>query len=379
MTLSSDYKKTLFAPFKSGMFNLKNRIALAPMTRISATEGGCATDQMAAYYSNFAKYEFGLIETEGTYIDMEYSQGYRGQPGLANVDQMNHWRKVVNGVHKHNTPIFVQLMHAGALTQFNKYKDETIAPSNVQPKGQQMEIYGGQGSYACPRTMSLDEIKHTKENFVRAAIRAKDVGFDGIEIHGANGYLIDEFITTYTNKRKDEYGGNVNARIRFASEILAEIHEVIGSDLILGVRISQSKVNDSAYQWPNGESDAEIIFKALGQTGIDFIHVCGDDALAPVSEDGQIFADWAKKYSKLTVIGNGNLQSPQNAYDILNRGAADIIAIAKGALANPDWPTKVKKGKKLNKFDSKIITPFATLDNQSIWIRQNNFLDSWWI
>jgi 2,4-dienoyl-CoA reductase-like NADH-dependent reductase (Old Yellow Enzyme family) len=353
----------LFESLNISNTELKNRVGLAPMTRTSATEDGLATNQMANYYAKFAKGGFGLIITEGTYPDEQYSQGYNDQPGIANDKQVEEWRNVISSVHENGAKIFCQLMHAGALSQGNRYKNETIGPSAVKPKGEQLGFYGGSGEFPVPKEMTLEDIKEVIQHFAEAAKRAKQAGFDGIEIHGANGYILDQFLTDYTNNRTDQYGGSTENRVRLLVEVLEAVREEVGNDYPVGIRISQGKVNDYEHKWANGENDADIIFSSLSKTGIDFIHVTEYDALNPAfEENGPTLAAFAKKYGKVPVFANGKLHEPNKAEEIIKKGEADVITIGTGALANPDWVNKVQRDGTINEFTpEKFLHPNAKI------------------
>ena len=179
---------------------MNNRFIVAPMTRITATDDSSATTTMRDYYERFAKGGFGAVITEGIYTDELYSQGYLNQPGLTNNNHVETWKNVVSAVHEHDTAIIAQLMHAGGQSQGNAYTDETVAPSAIPPKGEQLGFYGGSGTFDVPRALTLDEIEEVRHSFVQAARLAKEAGFDGVEIHGANGYLLDQFLTDYLNE-----------------------------------------------------------------------------------------------------------------------------------------------------------------------------------
>lgn len=258
-------------------------------------------------------------------------------------------------------------MHAGALTQGNRFRDETIAPSAVKPKGEQLTIYGGEGQYPMPREITRQEMKQVMDGFVESAVRAKEVGFDGIELHGANGYLLDGFITKYTNQRTDEYGGSAENRVRFQSEIIHKIKEAVGRDFPVGIRISQGKVNDGRHKWSNGPHDAPIIFKSLAKAGANFIHITEYDCTQPAFGEGPTLTHYAKTYSKLPVITNGGIYDPNTAEMSLNSGEADLVALGKAALANMDWVQKAVSGESLKEFDFNMLQPFATLDNAEKW------------
>ncbi|HET7579091.1 MAG TPA: NADH:flavin oxidoreductase [Bacillales bacterium] len=364
MTLNENL--LLFQDFTLNGLTLKNGIAVSPMTRTSGTEDGQVTDQIINYYERYAKGGFSLIFTEGLYLDESYSQGYYNQPGIANSKQMEGWRKVVDAVHKHDAAIFAQLMHAGALSQGNHYTETRIAPSAVQPKGEQLEMYGGHGKFPVPEEITVQQIRQAVEAFADSAVRAKRAGFDGIEIHGANGYIIDQFLTDYTNQRTDEYGGTLTKRLRFAKEVIHAVRDAVGPDYPVSIRLSQGKVNDFTHKWESGEADATVIFEAIAEAGVDFIHVTEYDATQPAFGAGQTLAALAKKYGRLPVIANGNLEEPDKAEQLVASGNADVITLGKGALANPDWPNRIKEGLPLEDFDANIIQPQANIKEQEL-------------
>jgi 2,4-dienoyl-CoA reductase-like NADH-dependent reductase (Old Yellow Enzyme family) len=357
----------LLSSFQLNKLTLNNRVVLAPMTRTSASENGIPTERMARYYANFAHGGFSLIISEGTYPDEWFSQGYKNQPGIANPTHVQGWKPVTEAVHRQNSLIICQLMHAGALSQGNYYKNETIAPSAVKPKGEQLAMYGGDGEFPVPREIPKEDIKHVINHFAEAAIRARDAGFDGVEVHGANGYLLDQFLTEYTNQRTDEYGGSTENRVRIIIEVLHAIRQAVGNDFVVGVRISQGKVNDYEYKWSKGESDAEIIFSKIAETKPDYIHVTEYDAMNPAFRDhGPTLAQLAKKYGKLPVMANGQLEDPQKANEIIQKGDADFISLGKGALANPDWVNRVKQGESLKSFEGDVLQPDATIKDKEL-------------
>jgi 2,4-dienoyl-CoA reductase-like NADH-dependent reductase (Old Yellow Enzyme family) len=361
--MKNEKYKTLFSNIEVGNIKLHNRIGLAPMTRTSATETGLTTDDMAQYYANFVSGGFSLIITEGTYTDETYSQGYLNQPGIATTEQAESWKKVVKAVHDQGGKIIVQLMHAGALSQGNRFKDETIAPSAIKPMGEQLGFYGGQGEFATPREMTEEDIAEVINGFVTSAKNAKEAGFDGVEIHGANGYILDQFLTDYTNTRTDNYGGSLENRLRLLIEVVTAVREAVGDSFTVGIRISQGKVNNGEHKWKGGVADAEVIFTELGKTNLDYIHVTEGEATAPAFDgDGPTLAELAKNYGETIVIANGSLAEPTVAESLLKDGKADIITIGKSALANQDWANKVANGEQLEAFDfQKILLPQATL------------------
>ena len=205
---------SLYQPLRLGGIELRNRLVVAPMTRVSANEDGQASAAMASYYAAFAEGGFGLVLTEGIYTDQAWSQGYLFQPGLANKAQGAAWQAVTQQVHAAGSCIVAQLMHAGALSQDNRFRSDTRGPSAAEPAGRQMIFYRGNGAYPVPVAMTDHEIDEVIAGFAAAARRAREAGFDGVEIHGANGYLLDQFLSEGINRREDRYGGNVENRLR---------------------------------------------------------------------------------------------------------------------------------------------------------------------
>jgi 2,4-dienoyl-CoA reductase-like NADH-dependent reductase (Old Yellow Enzyme family) len=370
MNTTATQRHTALQRAKIGGFELANRFAVAPMSRVSAAADGTPTDEMTDYYAHFARGGFGLVITEGTYTDTTHSQGYLNQPGLATAGHIDGWRRVTDAVHATGTPIFAQLMHAGALSQGNPYATEAIAPSPIAPIGQMLEEYGGSGRWPVPREMASSDIEFAVAGFVDAATRAKAAGFDGVEIHAANGYLLDQFLTVYTNARTDEYGGNVANRIRLTARIIAEIRDRVGSEFVIGVRLSQTKVNDLKYRWPGGAQDAEVIFAAVADAGADYLHIASeggnfiDTARFP---DGRTITSVAKQVTGLPVIANGGMHDMRQAADVLDDGHADLLSIGRGALANPDLPARLAGDVELAPFDHAMLSPMATISNARSW------------
>ncbi|HKS12205.1 MAG TPA: NADH:flavin oxidoreductase [Pseudomonas sp.] len=355
-------KDVLFSPSRMGNVTLKNRFAVAPMTRVSATEAGTPTEQMATYYERFAKGGFGLLITEGLYTDQQYSQGYLFQPGISDLAQAQAWTGLVKRLHAHDTKVVAQLMHAGALNQGNRFVSGTLAPSVMQPKGEQMSFYYGKGEYPVPSAATDAQIADAIEGFANAAQRATEVaGFDGVEIHAANGYLLDQFLTDYANQRTDKWGGDVNNRIRLILEVLAAVRKTMKPGAALGVRVSQGKVNDFQHKWAS-EHEAEVIFCSMADAGVDYIHVTEHEAWRPAFEGGtDSLATLARRYApSVTLLTNGSLHELDRSVELLAKGA-DVIAFGRGALANPDLPGRIARGEALREFDPAILGPIANI------------------
>ncbi|MFD2925106.1 NADH:flavin oxidoreductase [Halobacillus naozhouensis] len=343
---------SLFEKIAINQRELPNRYVVAPMTRISAENNGLANETMKRYYERYAKGGFGTIITEGIYPDEEYSQGYHHQPGLANVEQLESWKPIVESVHANSSLFIAQLMHAGSQSQGNPHADHSIAPSAVKPKKDMVPLYGGEGPYPVPTEMSHEDMEQVKQGFAKAAQHAKEAGFDGVEIHGANGYLLDEFLTDYMNLREDQYGGATKNRVRFLTEVIHSVREAVGKEFMVGIRISQGKVTDAEHRWSLGESDAETIFTELGDTSLNYIHVTDASGTQPsFGEGSRSIAEAAKQYTGLPTIANGQLQDPETAHSLIKENKADLVSLATSALQNPDLPHRIMYNKEIKPFD----------------------------
>ncbi|WP_318784626.1 NADH:flavin oxidoreductase [Methylobacterium flocculans] len=341
---------------------LRNRFAVAPMTRVSAAEDGTATATMARYYERFARGGFGLVVAEGIYTDQAFAQGYIHQPGITDDGQIQAWRPVVDAVRRHGARFFAQLMHAGAISQGNRFRDTTVGPSAVQPKGHQMDFYYGEGAYRMPASMNEEQIADAIEGFAASAARAVAAGFDGVEIHGANGYLIDQFLTDYANRRGDQWGGDTRRRTTLVRAVFEAVRARVGTGVPVGVRISQGKVNDFTHRWAGREQDAEAIFGTLAEAGVNYIHVTEHKAWEPAFEGGRdSLVALARHYaSHVPLIANGGVQDAARAQEVMAAGA-DVLALGKVALANPDFPNRVRAEREMNAFDPAVLGPIANI------------------
>ncbi|MBY6036887.1 NADH:flavin oxidoreductase [Fictibacillus nanhaiensis] len=354
--------KQVFSSFSLGSLQLKNRYIVAPMTRISADDDGTANETMAQYYERFAKGGFAMVISEGIYTDTLHSQGYLNQPGLATSEHVEAWKTVLRPVKENGAKMIAQLMHAGGQNQGNSYTETTIAPSDIAPKGEQLGFYHGSGPFKTPKAMDEKDIQQVIRSFAASAHNAQQAGFDGVEIHGANGYLLDEFLTEYLNKREDEFGPTIEKALTLFVKIIEAVREATSPDFTVGIRISQGKVSDQLYKWPNGEKDAELIFSTLGNTDLDYIHVTDKDGTAPTFGEGtKSLAQAAKTYSKgKPIIANGMLHDEEKAEKLIKDNHADLISIGTGALANPDLPLMIERGETLRPFQpQEILMPIA--------------------
>lgn len=320
----------LFAPALLGSMPLQNRIVMAPLTRSRAASGNVPHELNARYYAQRAS--AGLIISEATQISPQ-GQGYPKTPGIHSEAQIAGWRMVTKAVHEHGGKIFLQLWHVGRISHpLTLGSGELpVAPSAIKPAG---EIYTDQGmqQFVTPRALATNEIPALIEEFRRAAANAKEAGFDGVEIHGANGYLIDQFLRDGTNKRHDAYGGSVENRARLLREVTEAVLSVWEPGQV-GVRISPTNpFNDIADS--NPQATFESVVLQLNQYGLGYLHVVEDRT------DGF-------DYHKLRHIFNGAYMANggyerDSAIDAIETEQADFIAFGKLFIANPDLPERLR-------------------------------------
>jgi 2,4-dienoyl-CoA reductase-like NADH-dependent reductase (Old Yellow Enzyme family) len=346
----------LFESVQIGHLATKNRLVVAPMSRVSASANGNITDVMSDYYLAFAEGGFGIIITEGVYTDALASKAYPNQPGLVSMKQMELWKPVVDKIKKHGAKFLCQLMHAGALSQAH---NSTVAPSAIQPLGRRMAAYGGlDGNFSLPIEVSFDDIKQIVEGFVSSARLAFQAGFDGAEIHAANGYLLDQFLTPYLNKRQDAYGGSQENEFRIIKEIFEGIHTSVPQDFVIGLRLSEGKVNHLDYRWENGSEKAREILQQASSISASYIHVAaekGDWMTDCTYPDGSSYTSLAREIVKVPVIANGGLHDLQKTHTVIEEGHGDLISLGKAALADHCWPKKVRSGYPVVEFKPEMI------------------------
>lgn len=358
-------------PVRFQSIEVPNRFALAPMTRTSAEADGTPNTLMADHYEGYAKGGFGLVITEGTYTDDKASQGYAHQPGLINDAQIEHWKTIVNRVHAAESKIFVQLMHAGAQFQANHFTDQPMGPSEVVPKGAPLSFYGDQTVWQTPTAMTDADIREAIDGFAQAAANAKAAGFDGIEIHGANGYLLNQFLSTYFNTREDNYGGSLENRLRLTKEVVQAVRSAVGENYPVGIRLSQGTVTDPDYQLPEGAAGFRQIVEAVRDAGADFVHTTdGEVNRQGFTEGDQSLASVAADVHGIDLIVNGDIKET-NFQDLANQFPGALLAVGKKALANPDFVQRLKDGKEIADIDFGMLQPKATITNELAWRRQN--------
>jgi 2,4-dienoyl-CoA reductase-like NADH-dependent reductase (Old Yellow Enzyme family) len=368
--MSKDKFSALFEPGRLGAMELPNRFVVAPMARISADENGVPGALMRDHYAAFAAGGFGLVIAEGTYTDLTSSQCFPTQPGIANQAQIDGWRRVTDAVHEKGCQILLQLMHTGALLATNTFGAPPLAPSAVLPLGEKSPRYGGSGPYIVPVELSRNAIEIIIDSHGQAARNAIAAGFDGVEVHNANGYLLDEFLTDYTNLRTDDYGGSMENRMRLPGAVMAAVKSAVGGG-VAGVRLSQGKINNFEHQWAGGAGDARTIFSAIAKAGADYIHLTTRQAGDQVFGSGRSLAGLARDFSGLPAIACGSLHDPDAAQGVLQRGEADFVSIAKGAIGDPALPRKIADGEAPVPFQPEMLMPLATLECTLAWRAAN--------
>ena len=334
----------LSSPLILGDLHLKNRVIMAPLTRSRATDDRVPTPMMAEHYAQRAS--AGLIISEATVIS-EAANGYFNTPGLFTDAQVKGWKSVTQAVHDKGGLIVAQLWHVGRVSHPDLLSGDTpVSASSVQQKGQ-VSLLRPKRDYVVPRALEITEIKTIIEQFKQAAIRAKEAGFDGVELHGANGYLIDQFLQSSTNQRKDEYGGSVENRARLLLEVVDALIEVWGAGRV-GVHLAPR-----GDEHDMGDADPRETFgyalEQLGQRKIAFFFTreyLADDSIS----------EYLKARSgSVPYIANMKL-SRNDAIALLASGQADAVSFGKAYIANPDLYERLVQDAPLNElvFDNMI-------------------------
>jgi len=336
----------LLAPFRLGDLELKNRAVMAPLTRNRATPGADAPrDLNARYYVQRAN--AGLIVTEGSQVSRE-GQGYLWTPGIYSEAQVEGWLKVTDAVHSAGGHIFIQLWHVGRVSHVSLQEGgkAPVAPSAILARTKTF-IEGGFADTSMPRALETDEVRRVVADFGRAAVNARAAGFDGVEIHGANGYLVDQFLRDGSNKRDDVYGGPIENRTRFALEVVDEIAEVWPASRI-GIRIAPvSPANDIA------DSNPQALFghlvEKLSERKIGYIHVVEGQTQGPRDYAPFDYAALKRRFSGAYIANNG--YDRDMAVEAVRDGRADMVAFGRSFISNPDLVERLRRGAPLNPFD----------------------------
>ena len=344
---------TLFTPATLGKLQLKNRVVMAPMTRSRAT-GNVPNALMEKYYSLRAA--AGLIITEGT-SPSPNGLGYARIPGLFSSEQVAGWRKVTDAVHGAGGKIFVQLMHTGRVSHPANMAAGTriVAPSAVALAGDMWTDSNGMQPYPVPGEMSEEDIATAIAEYANAAKRAIEAGFDGVELHAANGYLIDQFLNTATNQRPDQWGGSVENRIRFAVEVAKAAAAQIGAERI-GMRISPYGVFNGAV--PDAKMDALYLrlVEELNAVGLVYIHVVDHSSMGAPEVSPELKAKIRANFKGKYILSGGYDAARANAD--LDAQKGDLVAFGRPFISNPDLVVKLQSGAALTPPDmSTFYTP----------------------
>jgi N-ethylmaleimide reductase len=343
----------LFSQYKLGQVILNNRIVMAPMTR-SRAEGNIPNENMAKYYSLRA--DAGLIITEGT-SPSPNGLGYPRIPGLFNEQQITGWKKVTDAVHNKGGKIFVQLMHTGRVSHPDNMPAgaRILAPSPLKFDGLIFTEKMNKVPFPEPEEMTIQDIYDTIDEFVNSAELAVEAGFDGIELHGGNGYLIEQFISRTTNHRSDQFGGSVENRIRFVTAMAEKAAAKIGKDKI-GIRISPYGVSNGTGYYDDIDETYTQLAAELDKTGIAYIHIIDHSAMGAPPVNPAI-KKAIREIFRGTVILSGNYDL-QRAENDLEENKGDLIAFGRLFISNPDFVNRLKKGEEMQKPDfSTFYTP----------------------
>ena len=332
----------LFTPLRLGHYQVTNRIVMPPMTRSRASQpGDVANGLMAEYYAQRAS--AGLIISEGTQIS-PLGKGYAWTPGIYSAEQIAGWRQVTDAVHAQGGLIFAQLWHVGRITHpANTGGQQPVSSSAIAAKGVRVFIDDGQGApgfveSVTPRALSQAEIKDVVEEFRQGALNAMAAGFDGIELHGANGYLINQFIDSEANSREDEYGGSLENRLRFLDEVTRAVVDAIGAERV-GVRLAPLTTLNGAID-ANPEETYTAAAALLGRLGIAYLHIAEadwDDAPMMRNE----FKQALRQAFPNTLIYAGKYDA-ERAREAISDGWADMIGFGRPFIANPDLPERIR-------------------------------------
>ncbi len=338
--------RDLFSPLRLGALTLPNRIVMAPLTRCRAVEGNVPGPLAPLYYAQRAS--AGLIISEATQIVPE-GQGYPATPGIHSDEQVAGWKQVTTAVHAAGGRMFLQLWHVGRISHeaFQPGGVLPVAPSAIAAAGQAMTRFGAK-DHPVPRALELAELPGVVETYVTATRRALDAGFDGVEIHAANGYLLDQFLRDKSNHRTDAYGGSISNRIRLLDEVVAAVTAVAGAGRV-GVRISpENTFNDI------DDSDPQALFHAVASMlrgRVEYLHVVE-------GEDRKSMDSARVDYRSLREAFAGTYMAccnytPERATAAVAAGDADLVAFGKAYIGNPDLVTRIQLGIPLVRSDAK--------------------------
>jgi N-ethylmaleimide reductase len=337
----------LFEPLPAGSLQLANRTVMSPMTRNRAVDAATPNALMAEYYGQRAT--AGLIITEGT-SPSPNGLGYPRIPGLFNDAQVQGWKGVTEAVHAKGGRIFVQFMHTGRVTHIANLPAgaEVLGPGAEACPGEMYTDAQGMQPHSIPRAMTERDIAHAVEEYAEAARLAIKAGFDGVELHAANGYLIEQFLNANVNTRSDSYGGSIAGRNRFALDVARATVAAIGADRV-GIRLSPYGVFNSTGAYPELEAQYLALTEELSTLGLLYLHVLDHSAMGAPPVPAEFKATLRRAFKGLFILAGGfDATSAENA---LAETRADLIAFGRPFLANPDLVERMRVGAPLNNPD----------------------------
>ena len=334
----------LFAPVKLREIELKNRIVMSPMTRSRAI-GNIPTKIMAEFYKQ--RSTAGLIITEGT-SPSPNGLGYSRIPGCFSIEQVEGWKLVTTAVHREGGKIFLQLMHTGRISHTLNLPEgaQIIAPSAVKANGQMWTDSKQMQDFPVPKAMDDDDILLTITEFAAAAKHAIDAGFEGVEIHGANGYLLEQFISPVSNIRTDKYGGSIENRCRFVLEVVTAVVESIGADKT-GIRLSPYGVASDMPHYPEIDNTYTYLAEELNKLGIEYLHLVDHTAMGAPEVPVEIKKIIRTRFKNTLILSGG--YDLQRAEEDVESGFADLVAFGRPFINNPDLVTRLEKKIPLSK------------------------------
>ena len=328
----------LWSPVKIGKLELKHRLGLAPMTRSRAKADGTPGDLAPEYYAQRAS--LGLLISEGTQPSDD-GQGYTTTPGIYTDAHVQGWKKVTDAVHKAGGHLYIQLMHAGRVAHPDNtpHHRTPVAPSAIAPEGVKMFTPTGMQDAPTPRALTTVEVKQTVKDFAYAAKRSIEAGADGVEIHGANGYLVQQFFAPNANTRTDEYGGSIENRTRFAIEVAKAVAAEIGPERT-GIRLSPLGNSGGLNEGPEAADLYRYLVAELNKLNLAYLHILH-------TGDEKLVQDLRKAWKHPLLVNRPNA-TPENLDQDVKTGLADLVPVGKMALANPDLVTRLKTKAPLN-------------------------------
>jgi N-ethylmaleimide reductase len=334
----------LFAPTTLGPLALRNHLVMAPMTRSRAVEANTPNGLMAEFYRQRAS--AGLIVTEGT-SPSPSGTGYPRIPGIWSPGQVAAWKEVTEGVHAAGGRIFVQLMHTGRVGHPLNLPAgaELLAPSAVAAPGEMYTDAKGLQPHPVPRAMTDAEVRHAIQEHVAAARNAMAAGFDGVELHGANGYLLEQFLSPDTNRRTDAWGGSLEKRLGFVLEVARQVAAAVGGERV-GIRLSPHGVNAGMVAYPEIDETYRKLVPALVTTGVQYVHLVDHSAMGAPAVPAELKLALRKAWPRTFILAGGFDRASAEA--ALREERADLVAFGRPFLANPDLVARLQRGLPLN-------------------------------